>query len=107
MERSIGERKMEWKEDQDAKLISIPSYVVRQILKGITPSKLTGLPVNVVEYIRVHQLTVRDILLLTGLSKEQVTDIEEKRRTYIHSQHKTGWYEKKRLNSEYGKYLRK
>lgn len=63
-----------WKEDEDVVLDSLPTGVIRQIRKGIKPTELKGLSVLAEEYIKLHQLSKMQVLLLAGLNRETAAD---------------------------------
>ena len=85
-----------WAEDKRKKLTTLPKDVVPQILAGVQPHQLKGLPVNVLEEIKTSQLTIHDILCLTGISTEEAKDIQchigDRRYKIVY------------MNTRYGKY---
>lgn len=64
-----------WKEDEDIVLDSLPPGVISQIRKGIKPTELKGLSVLASEYIKLHQLSKMQVLLLAGLNRESAGDV--------------------------------
>ena len=66
-----------WIEDEDNKLVNLPTDIVKQILRGVMPCELKGLSISVLENIRTRQLSIIDVLLLTGLTIEQARDVKK------------------------------
>ena len=64
-----------WKEDSNTMLASLPTSVIRQIREGVKPIELKGLSLSVLEYIRVHQLSRMEVLLLAGLNQENAAKL--------------------------------
>lgn len=64
-----------WSEDSDVVLDSLPIGVITQIRKGVKPTELKGLSVLASEYIKLHQLSKMQVLLLAGVNRESAADV--------------------------------
>ena len=87
---------MVWKEDEDVVLDSLPIAVIRQIGKGVKPTELKGLSLLAEEYIKTHQLSKMQVLLLAGMNRETAADLLHKAYTKREVTEQKKWQRKQK-----------
>ena len=88
-----------WYVDRNIELGSLPNLVVKQTQMGTKPCELIELPISVLDYIKTHQLTKINVLMLAGLNTEEARDILLKSLTNIEVsavRRRSGKYERKK-----------